>query len=110
GSKYDPVLLQDKIVSPRSATRSRGGESADPYPRTVKVFLKSGQSLSGSLIYLSEFAVTFRDADGERRTFERDGESPRVEVIDPLQAHQDMLMKYTDSDIHNLTAYLVTFK
>jgi mono/diheme cytochrome c family protein len=110
GSKYDPVMLQDKIVSPRSATRSRGGESVDPYPRSVKVFLSSGQTISGTLIYLSEFAVTLRDAAGERQTFGRNGESPRVEIIDPLQAHQDMLMKYTDTDIHNLTAYLVTVK
>jgi cytochrome c oxidase cbb3-type subunit III len=29
---------------------------------------------------------------------------------DPLKAHYDMLMKYKDSDIHNLTAYLVTVK
>jgi cytochrome c oxidase cbb3-type subunit III len=29
---------------------------------------------------------------------------------DPLQAHTDMLMKYSDADIHNLTAYLVTLK
>lgn len=110
GSKYDPVLLQDKIVSPRGATRSRGGEVSDPFPRRVKVFLTSGQTVSGTLIYVSEFVVTLRDADGERRTFERDGEIPKVEVIDPLQAHQDLLMKYTDTDIHNLTAYLVTIK
>ena len=29
---------------------------------------------------------------------------------DPLKAHTDMLKKYTDADIHNLTAYLVTLK
>lgn len=110
GSKYDPVMLQDKIVSPRSATRSRGGETSDPYPRNVKVSLAPGQTISGTLIYLSEFVVTLRDADGERRTFARDGETPAVKVIDPLQAHQDLLMKYTDADIHNLTAYLVTLK
>ncbi len=110
GSKYDPVLLQDKIVSPRSATRSRGGEVSDPYPRSVNVFLASGQTVSGTLIYVSEFVVTLRDRDGNRRTFERDEKSPKVEVIDPLQAHQDLLMKYTDTDIHNLTAYLVTIK
>jgi cytochrome c oxidase cbb3-type subunit 3 len=33
-----------------------------------------------------------------------------VEMHDPLQAHIDMLTKYTDTDIHNLTAYLVTLK
>jgi hypothetical protein len=33
-----------------------------------------------------------------------------VEVHDPLQAHTDMLRKYTDTDIHNVTAYLATLK
>jgi cytochrome c oxidase cbb3-type subunit III len=110
GSKYDPVMLQDKIVSPRSATRSRGEELSDPYPRKIKVFLLSGQTISGTLIYMGEFAVTLREVSGGRRTFKRDGESPHVEIIDPLQAHQDLLMKYTDTEIHNLTAYLVTLK
>lgn len=110
GSRYDPVLLQDKIVSPRSATRYRGSEVSDPYPRSVKVSLPSGQTVSGTLIFISEFVVTLRDREGNRRSFEREGESPKVEVIDPLQAHQDLLMKYTDTDIHNLTAYLVTIK
>jgi cytochrome c oxidase cbb3-type subunit 3 len=31
-------------------------------------------------------------------------------VHDPLQAHHDMLTKYTDADIHNLFAYLETLK
>jgi cytochrome c oxidase cbb3-type subunit III len=83
---------------------------SDPYPRKIKVFLLSGQTISGTLIYMSEFAVTLREVSGGRRTFKRDGESPHVEIIDPLQAHQDLLMKYTDTEIHNLTAYLVTLK
>ena len=33
-----------------------------------------------------------------------------MEVHDPLKAHTDMLRKYTDADIHNVTAYLVTLK
>ena len=35
---------------------------------------------------------------------------PKVEIHDPLQAHTDLLGKYTDADIHNVTAYLVTLK
>jgi hypothetical protein len=35
---------------------------------------------------------------------------PRVEVHNRLQAHLDQLRHYSDSDIHNLTAYLVTLK
>jgi len=109
GSKYDPVTLQDKIVSPRSATRSTSATFVDPYPRRVRVFLPQGP-VSGTLIYLSEFAVTLITPSGERQTYERDGEAPRVEVIDPLQAHQDLLMKYTDAQIHDLTAYLASHK
>ena len=33
-----------------------------------------------------------------------------MEVIDPLQAHLDMMTKLTDKDMHNVTAYLVTLK
>jgi cytochrome c oxidase cbb3-type subunit 3 len=105
GAKYDPVSLQDRFVNPRGPTT--GGE---PIPKTVKVTLQSGETASGTLLYISEFAVTLRDSAGERRTLSRIGDMPRVEVTDPLQAHLDLLMKYTDMDIHNVTAYLVSLK
>lgn len=111
GSKYDPVLLQDKIVNPRYA-----GQPYDapldhyPYSRNVTVCLRSGHTVSGTLLYLSEFAVTLRNSAGERHTYKRDGRFPKVELIDPLQAHQDMLTKYTDVEIHDLTAYLAAQK
>jgi len=35
---------------------------------------------------------------------------PKVLVRDPLQAHKELLAVYTDKDIHDLTAYLVTLK
>jgi cytochrome c oxidase cbb3-type subunit 3 len=31
-------------------------------------------------------------------------------INDPLQAHRDLLPQYTDADIHDVTAYLVTLK
>ena len=62
-----------------------------------------------SLVSIDEFSLTVNSAAG-RRTFPRDGDNPRLEIKNPLQAHLDMLMKYTDADMHNLTAYLVTLK
>jgi len=36
--------------------------------------------------------------------------TPKVEIHDPLAPHKDLLRTYSDTDIHNLTAYLVTLK
>ena len=40
----------------------------------------------------------------------RDGDSPKVEVHDPAAPHKDLLREYTDKDIHDVTAYMVTLK
>jgi cytochrome c oxidase cbb3-type subunit 3 len=50
------------------------------------------------------------DAAGDRRSLRRKGDTPRVEVKDPMQAHLDMLREWEDRDIHNLTAFLVKQK
>ena len=36
--------------------------------------------------------------------------SVRVEVKNPRQPHLDLLRTYTDKDMHDVTAYLVTLK
>jgi cytochrome c oxidase cbb3-type subunit 3 len=114
-SRYDPLTITDKIVSPRTG----GGRASvvdpysvalDPYPRNVKVKLPNGQTISGKLVSVSEFQVTLVDGEGQRRSFRRDGDVPQVEIVDPLQAHQDLFSTLADSDLHNLTAYLVTIK
>lgn len=105
GAKYDPATLQDRMVDPRG----RGAKTPPP-PITVKVTLPNGNASSGRLVAITDFYVTLVDSAGVRRTFQRDNEVPRVEVTDPLQAHLDMFLKYTDTNMHNLTAYLVTLK
>jgi cytochrome c oxidase cbb3-type subunit 3 len=77
---------------------------------TVTVTLPSGQSLTGELDHITAFVVALREADGTYRSFARDGSIPKVVVTNPLQWHIDMLPKWRDSDIHNLTAYLATLK
>jgi mono/diheme cytochrome c family protein len=111
GSKYEPVEVQQHIVMPREGRRGRR-ESAKPdaIPVMVTVTLPSGQSYKGQLDRIDDFSVALRDANGEYHSFTRRGDEPKVQVEDPLKAHTEMLAKYTDADIHNLTAYLVTLK
>jgi cytochrome c oxidase cbb3-type subunit 3 len=76
----------------------------------VTVTLPSGQSVTGVLDRIDDFNVALRDAEGVYHSFNREGAVPKVVVVDPLKAHTDLLGKYTDADIHNVTAYLVTLK
>jgi cytochrome c oxidase cbb3-type subunit 3 len=59
---------------------------------------------------LDDFTLSLVMPDGSHRTFRSDREAVKVEIRDPLQAHRDLLREYTDKDIHNVTAYLVTLK
>ena len=76
----------------------------------ITVTPPSGPPVSGTLDRVDDFNVSLHDASGEYRSFTREGSSPKVEIHDPLRAHSDLLAKYTDADIHNVTAYLVTLK
>jgi hypothetical protein len=60
-------------------------------------------------VSLDDFNVALREPNGAYHSFKRTREV-RVEIHNRLQAHLDMLSRYTDADIHNLTAYLVTLK
>ena len=66
--------------------------------------------VTGRLIRIDDFAVSLTEEDGTPRTFTREGDVPRVELHDPLKGHRDLLGKYTDKDIHDVTAFLVTVK
>jgi len=103
GAKYDAVKLQDKIVMPRDDPKT--GPQIQ-----MTVTLPSGEKIAGDLVRITDFDVTLAGADGVRRTYVRNGGTPKVETKDPLQAHVDMLTVYKDKDIHNLTAYLATLK
>ena len=113
GKKYEPFALQSRWLQPREARgRGRGGNARESSRGaiTVTVTPPSGQPLSGRLDRVDDFNVSFHDASGEYHSFARNGDVPKVEVHDPLKAHRDLLAHYTDADIHNVTAYLVTLK
>jgi cytochrome c oxidase cbb3-type subunit 3 len=79
-------------------------------PVTGTVTLASGEKVNGRLIRIDDFIVTLGDADGGQRTFTRAGDTPKVEIHDPVAAHRTLLPTYSDKDIHDVTAYLVTLK
>jgi len=115
GSKLDPRTLQGAILSGGvGGGRGPGGGAnagaANTPGRTVTVTLPSGEKVEGKLARIDFFFVSLTDAKGNYRSFDIENGSPRVEVHDPLQAHKDKLPSWQDSDIHNLTAYLVTLK
>jgi cytochrome c oxidase cbb3-type subunit 3 len=68
------------------------------------------QTVEGRRVRFDDFLVTLELADGTSRSFRREGDVPKVEVRDPLQAHRDLLSVYTDKNMHDVTAYLVTLK
>jgi hypothetical protein len=76
----------------------------------VTVTLANGEKVEGALIRKDDFIVTLTQADGTRRSIARDGDSPKVEVHDPNEAHKKLVVTLTDKDMHDVTAYLATVK
>jgi mono/diheme cytochrome c family protein len=106
----DPRLLQQTWLLPGSGAGRGGPPPVEVKPTTVTVTLPSGEKVEGRLDRVDDFIVALTMADGTRRSFATNGETPKVEVHDPLQPHKDLLRTYSDTDIHNVTAYLVTLK
>ncbi len=76
-------------------------------PLTATITPGTGEKVEGRLVRIDEFTVSIMESDGTTRSFRRDGETPKVDVHDPLKPHRDLLRVYTDKDIHDVTAYLV---
>jgi mono/diheme cytochrome c family protein len=116
GAKYDPATLQGRLLMPRGVATAPGGPPPAPlytHPTAMKVTVTppSGESVTGSIVRLTDFDVTlYEPASGRIRSWIRNGEIPKVVVTDPLQAHFDLLPKWTDTDMHNMTAYLASLK
>jgi mono/diheme cytochrome c family protein len=106
----DPRTLQQSWLMPGSTVGRGGGPMpARPRPPIVTVTLPSGQTVEGQLERVDDFFVALRTADGGRRAF-RTTDGTKVDVKDPLVGHRELLPTYTDPEIHNVTAFLVTLK
>ncbi len=110
GSRYSPLVIQGRAINPR-AVGPGPGATAKPLPAAkVTVTLERGRTVSGELVQVNDFFVTLIDSTGVRRTFPRDNEKPKVDVVDPLEAHRQQMLRWTDTDLWNITAYLVSLK
>ena len=110
-SKYDdPRTLQNAWVSGGGGGGRGGRGGGGGKPSTVTVTLADGQKIDGQLVRKDDFIVTLITPDGERRSIARDGETPKVEVHDPNEAHKKLLPSLDDKSMHDVTAYLATIK
>nr|ADC36110.1 hypothetical protein [uncultured bacterium 126] len=116
----EPVDLQQRMLFPGGG-RGRGGRGARaggpaggppqpaPVVTTTTITRPSGPTLSGVVIEESDFYISLRDADGTVHVVRR---TPALKITrnNPLQAHIDLLDRVSDTQIHDLVAYLETMK
>jgi cytochrome c oxidase cbb3-type subunit III len=95
-TKYSPIELEARMLYP------------DGRHTTATVTLPSGERIEGPVVHVDDFVVSLHDASGWYRSFSRDG--VKVDLQDPLAAHREMLGKLTQTDVHNLFAYMETLK
>lgn len=96
--KYpEGASLQSRFIWPHSRA---------PVTGTVKT--SSGETITGTILKVDDFDLSLRDTNGQTHEWPRD--QVQVKLEDKLAGHRALLPVYTDSDLHNLTAYLVTLK
>ena len=109
-----PLMLQNLWITGggggRGGRGGRGGAAGDRPQVTVVVTPKTGGAVEGRLERIDDFLVVLTTKDGVQRSVRRDGPEPKVEIRDPFAGHKKLLTEYTDKDIHDVTAYLVTLK
>lgn len=117
GSRMQPKALQNAIVAGQAGRGGfgppPGGAAAAPSkipPTTVTVTLANGEKVEGKLITIDAFDVSLTTSDGSYRSYALEQRGVKAVVHNPLQAHIDMLTRWTDTDIHNVTKYLSSLK
>lgn len=109
GSNYDPVALQQKIIMPRESRNIASANSATAITAIVRT--ASGTVTEGKVGEIDDFSITLVGPDDKTMTIERESDDvPKIILHDPMDGHLALLTQYADSDIHNLTAYLLTLK
>lgn len=105
-SKFQPPDLQARLVYPGPSFAGFGGPP--PKAPAVTVTLRSGETVSGTLISQDPFNIALKDGSGWYRSFPVGG--AKIEIHDPLAAHKELVNTITDTEMHDLLAYLETLK
>jgi cytochrome c oxidase cbb3-type subunit 3 len=106
----DPMQLQNLWVAGQRPDPPDPNRPVTDRDVIVVVTPESGRRIEGRLERIDDFSVSLLQHSGVRRTIRRVGDMPRVEIRDPLATHKQLLQNYSDRDIHNVTAYLMTLK
>jgi mono/diheme cytochrome c family protein len=111
GSRYDPATLQGRFLFPRGGGGGggRGGSSGSGKQLTLTITPPDGPAVTGVPVVFDDFDVSVRDEKGNVHAFTR---SPQLKVVrnDPFAMHDQLLDVYTDKNMHDMLAYLVTLK
>ncbi len=109
GSRYDAATLQGRFLFPRGGRFGRGGGGGGGKQLTLTITPPNGPAVTGVPVVFDDFDVSVRDEKGEVHAFTR---SPQLKVVrnDPFAAHDQLLDVYTDKNMHDMLAYLVTLK
>lgn len=95
-TRYQGLELEQRMLFPQKI-KSR-----------VTVTPTVGESIAGSLEYMDGFTLGMRDSAGWYRSWKIS--KVKYVIDDPLAKHEALLHVYSDDDIHNLLAYLLTLK
>jgi cytochrome c oxidase cbb3-type subunit 3 len=98
GTRYQGLPLMTRMLNP-------SGRGVQPPTATVQV--SPSEIVKGPVVSQDEFQITVTDAAGMRRSFPT---TVKFSVENKLNAHFEQLGKYTDTDMHNVYAYLQTLK
>lgn len=77
-------------------------------PRKATITAPDGHTFTGTIRQMDDFTVSLTDSSGEYHSWQRD--NVKLQMEDKLAGHRALLPKYSDADLHDLTAYLVTLK
>ena len=95
-SKFQGLRLEQRFLNPRDAEAK------------VTVTLASGKQVTGKLAYHDEFVIGLKDSYGWYQSWPVNAVKYKIDA--PAEAHEELLTRYTDADIHNLMAFLQTLK
>jgi cytochrome c oxidase cbb3-type subunit 3 len=99
--RFKGLELLQRMLNPAP----RGGAQN---PARVTVTLPSGETVAGRLAHRDEFTVALRDANNWYRSWP--AHAVTIAVDNPLDAHVAQIRKYSDRDMHDVYAYLLTLK
>jgi cytochrome c oxidase cbb3-type subunit III len=95
--RYPPIELEAHMLYPDV-----------PHSRTAVITLPSGEQIAGTVEHVDDWVIGVRDSSGWYHSFSR--AKIKADIQDRLAAHRELLDKISQSEVHNLFAYLATLK